>query len=94
MLGTDLNSFWDGWGLPPGDPQLRSMNASYHKEQYSRILLFRLRLSQITAYLEVKIWSLLQHGILTKGNKILWNREETVPKEQFFLFSTIFSIYL
>ena len=31
---------------------------------------------------------------LTTGNKILWKRGKVAPKEQFLLFSTIFSIYL
>ena len=61
---------------------------------YSRLSLSRLRLSRITAYLEVKIWSLFKHENLTTGNKILWKRGEIAPKEQFLLFSTIFSIYL
>ena len=46
------------------------------------------------AYFEVKIWSLLKHENLTTGNKLLWKRGEIAPKEQFLLFSTIFSIYL
>ena len=57
------------------------------------VLLSRPRLSRITAYLEVKIWSLFKHENLTTGNKILWKRGEIAPKEQFLLFSTIFSIY-
>ena len=49
----------------------------------------RLRLSWITAYLEVKIWSLFKHESLITGNKILWKK-----RRNFLLFSTIFSIYL
>ena len=56
--------------------------------------LSRLRWSRIIAYLEMKIWSLFKHENLTTGNKILWKRGEIAPKEQFLLFSTIFSIYL
>ena len=48
--------------------------------QYSRLSLSRLQLSRITAYLEVKIWSLFKHENLTKGYKILWKRGETVHK--------------
>ena len=48
------------------------------------------RLSRITAYLVVKIWSLFKHENLTIGNKILWKRGEIAPKEQFLLFSTYF----
>ena len=51
-------------------------------------------LSRSENLLEVKIWSLLKHENLTIGNKILWKRGEIAPKEQFLLFSTIFSIYL
>ena len=47
----------------------------------------------ITAYLAVKIWSLPKHENLTTVKKILWKRGEIAPKEQFLLFSTIFSIY-
>ena len=36
-------------------------------------------LSQVTAYLEVKIWSLFKHENLTTCNKILWNRGEIAP---------------
>ena len=42
--------------------------------KYSRLLLSRFSLSRITVYLEVKIWSLFEHGNLTIGNKILWKR--------------------
>ena len=59
-----------------------------------RFPLSRLRLSRISAYLEVNIWSLFKHENLTTGNKILWKRGEIAPREQFLLFSTIFSIYL
>ena len=61
---------------------------------YSRFLFSRPSLSRITAYLEVKIWSLFKHENLTTGNKILWKRGEIAPKEQYLLFSIIFLIYL
>ena len=61
---------------------------------YNRLSFSRPRLSRITAYLEAKIWSLFKHENLTTGNKILWKRGEIAPKEQFLLFSTIYSIYL
>ena len=64
------------------------------KRKYNRLSLSRPRLSRITAYLDVKIWSLFKHGNLRTGGKILWKRGNIAPKEQFFLFSTIFSIYL
>ena len=57
-------------------------------------LQLRLRLSGITAYFEVKICSLFKHDYLSTSNKMLWKRGEIAPKEQFLLFSTIFSIYL
>ena len=46
---------------------------------YSQLSLSRLRLSRITAYLEMKIWSLFQHVNLTTGNKILRKRGEIAP---------------
>ena len=51
-----------------------------------KLSLSRPRLSRITAYLEVKIWSLPKHENLTTGKK--YCRKE----EQFLLFSTIVSI--
>ena len=60
-----------------------------NKSKYSRTRLFR-----ITAYLEVKIWSLFLHETMTTGNKIMWKRGEIAPKEQFLLFSTLFYIYI
>ena len=61
---------------------------------YSWLSLSRPRLSRITAYLEVKIWSLLKNENLITGNKILWKRGEIAPQEQFLLFSTIFLTYV
>ena len=61
---------------------------------YSLLSLSRLLLSRISAYLEVKIWSLFKHGNLIIGIKILWKRGEIAPQEQFLLFPTIFSTYL
>ena len=49
------------------------------KTEYSRLSLSRTRLSRVTAYLEVKIWSLFSHRELPKGNKILWKRGEIAP---------------
>ena len=45
-----------------------------------------------TAYLEVKIWSLFKHENLIRSNKILCKRGEIAPKEQYLLFSTLFSL--
>ena len=61
---------------------------------YSRTSLSRTRLFRITAYLEVKIWSLFSHETMTTGNKIMWERGEIALKEQFLLFSTLFYIYI
>ena len=36
-------------------------------------------LFRITAYLEVKIWSLFSHETMTTGNKIMWKRGEIAP---------------
>ena len=67
---------------------------AFPTSKYSRLSLSRPRLSRITAYIEVKFWSLFYDGNLRTGNKILWKRGEIAPKKQFLLFSTIFSIYL
>ena len=66
---------------------VRSMN-------YSRLSLSPL--SRITAYLEVKIWSLPKHENLITSNKILWKRGEIAPKEGAIssLFHNIFNISL
>ena len=47
------------------------------------------RLSRITAYLEVKIWSLFKHENPTTVNKILWERGEIAP-----LFHNLFNVPL
>ena len=64
-----------------------------HFLYYSRLSLSRLRLSRITAHLEVKIWSLFKHENLITINKILWKRREIAPQEQFLFFSIIFLIH-
>ena len=51
-------------------------------------LVISTRLTQTTAYLEVKICPLLSHENLTASHKILWKRGEIL------LFPTIFLIYL
>ena len=56
---------------------------------YSWLSLSRPRLSQITAYLKVKIWFLPKHEKLTTGRKILWKRGEIAP-----LYHNIFNISL
>ena len=61
------------------------------KVNYSRLSLSRLRLSRITAYLGVKIWSLFKHENLTTGNKTLWKRGEIAISP---LFHNIFNISL
>ena len=55
---------------------------------YSWLSLSRTRLSRITAYLEVKIWSLPKHENPTTGKKKYCGKEEKL-----LLYSTIFSIY-
>ena len=62
-------------------------------KSYSWLWLSRSHLSRITAYVEVKTWSLFKHKSLATGNKILWKRGEIAPMEQFFLFSTIHCIF-
>ena len=60
-----------------------------HTLCYIQLSLSRLCLSQITAYLEVKVWSLSKHESQI-GDKSSWKRGEIAPKEQFFLFSRYF----
>ena len=71
-----------------------SMAPPGHLLYYSRLSLSRPRLSQKTAYLEVKIWSLFLHGNLTTVNKILWKRGEIAPGAISPLFHNIFKIPL
>ena len=79
------------WDLAETEVSCREVSNEYHvfAEKYtvdSRYL--------DPAYLEANIWSLLKHENLTTGNKILWKRGEIAPKEQFLLFSALFSVYL
>ena len=53
-----------------------------------------IRLSRITAYLEVKIWSLPIHENLTTDGKYCRKEEKLLLRSNFSFFSTIFSIYL
>ena len=59
---------------------------------YIRTSLSRTRLFRVTAYLEVKIWSLFQHETMTAGtcNKIMWKSGEIAPP----LFHIILFIYI
>ena len=97
------SSIWDGgifcgvWWLVPVDHHLvyiyKPMYWRPYPPLYSRLLLSQLRLSRITAYIEVKIWSLFEHENLTSAvTKNCGKRGEIAPKGQFLLFSTIFSI--
>ena len=56
---------------------------------YSRLSLSRPRLSRITAYHEMKIWSLPKDENLITDNKILWKKGAISP-----LFHNIFNISL
>ena len=47
--------------------------------KYSRTSLSQTRLFRITAYFEMKIWSLFHHETMTTGNKIMWKRGEIAP---------------
>ena len=68
-----------------------SEKGSTVKGKYRRLSLSRSRLSLITAYLEVKICSLPTHENVTTAKKYCGKRGKIAPKEQFLLFSTIFS---
>ena len=68
---------------------LRARANSPWRTLYRRLSLSRLRLSRITAYLEVKIWFLFSLWKSNNMNKISWKKGEIAPKEQFLLFSTI-----
>ena len=50
---------------------------------YSWLSLSRTRLSRITAYLEVKIWSLPKHENLTAGKKYCGKEEKLLPRSNF-----------
>ena len=57
---------------------------------YSRLSLSQLSVSQITAYLEVKIWSLFSTWKSNKGNKILWKEEKLLLRSNFSSFQHYF----
>ena len=61
---------------------------------YSWLPLSRPRLSRITTYLEVKLWSLPKYENLTTGKKIFWKRGEIVLKSISPLFQNIFNVPL
>ena len=49
---------------------------------YSRLLISRLRLSRITAYLEVKIWSLFKHENLKTSKKTKKKKKKKKKKQE------------
>ena len=61
-----------------------SLEGPHGEIKYSRTSLSRTRSFRITAYLEVKIWSLFLHETMTTGKKIMWKRGEIAP--YFFLY--------
>ena len=65
----------------------------YYWLMYNRLSLSRPRLSRITAYFEVKIWSLFKHEYLATGNKKYFGKEEKLLlRSNFSSFPHIFSI--
>ena len=63
-------------------------------KRYSWLSLSRPRLSRITAYLEVKIWSLPIHENLTTDGKYCRKEEKLLLRSNFSSFPQYFSIYL
>ena len=57
---------------------------------YSWLSLSRLRLSRITAYLKVKIWSLPKHETLTTGKNIVEKRSNFSSFPQYFQYNSNF----
>ena len=60
------------------------------KFDYSWLSLSRHRLSRITAYLEVKIWTLPKHENLTKGKKYYGKEEKLLLRSNFSSFPLYF----
>ena len=58
--------------------------------KYSWLSLSRTHLSQMSAYLEEKIWSLPKHENLTKGKKYCGKEEKLLPRSNFSSFSQYF----
>ena len=58
--------------------------------EYSWLSLSQPRLSRITAYLKVKIWSLPKHENLTTGNKYYGKEEKLLLKSNFSSFPQYF----
>ena len=85
--------------LPP-PPPLNHTQTKWQKFSLVCLPVFHANLCTVDSryldlpYLEVKIWSLLWHGNLKTGIKILSKRGEIAPKEQFLIFSTIFSVHV
>ena len=73
---------------------ISSANGKRHikalKSNYSWLSLSRTRLSRITAYLEVKIWSLPKHENLTSGKKYCGKEEKLLLRSNFSSFPQYF----
>ena len=61
-------------------------------KMYRRLALYRPPLSRITAYLEMKIWSLFINENLTTSNKILWKKRKIFLRSSFSPSRNIFNI--
>ena len=91
--------FWSDCANAQDDLNLRRENMSECTlsnvtaqmwQGYSWLSLSRPRVSRITAYLEVKIWSQLKNENLITGNKILWKRGELLLRSNFSSFPQYF----
>ena len=72
------------------DPRLAKVLYCSFKCKYSWLSLSRTRLSRITAYLEVKIWSLPKHENRTTGKKYCGKEEKLLLRSNFSSFPQYF----
>ena len=95
VLWDFFKSIWELLNRPNW-PKLASLTkkiwhcSCFQLCQYSWLSLSRTRLSRITAYLEVKIWSLPKHENLTTGKKYCGKEEKLLPRSNFSSFPQYF----
>ena len=74
--------------------EIRKILCGYPLSPVAMLSLSQPRLSRITAYLKVKIWSLPKHENLTTGKKYCGKEEKLLLRSNFSSFHNIFNISL
>ena len=94
LWSISIKAMWPSWNLNLRHLDLKSAALptaqGISAVKYSWLSLSRPRLSRITAYLEVKIWSLPKHENITTGKKYCGKEEKLLLRSNFSSFPQYF----